>query len=1777
MIKKAIVGKFSMSNQFYDYLADKLINFFKHHSLNEGDRFLINFDTKNQVNNFCNVLKREKDGDFNFRYNNSYDEFNTFFLTFNGVDLIVTGSDVTPDFLVTLRNFVSTAEGEWKNKALLIVSDNIKDSINGGMKNLNEKGYPFSLDYIIDNLSNDINKSNLSKYDKEILSVYLSNEEEGLYKVTLWDFEYVLSIINKGVIEDSDYEKLDMFPDSSLINLEDTRARKNRIKSNNELFLEIENKINFSDYEKELEKKFDTSGIKKLKDRENWKNTDYKILYNSQKAFNEKNKPIKLEKVSIKENLPYWDFPEKDTVAGRRKRHIIVFNTKKLTDISLSFTFDRELDRSFLTGNYKNEITKSKNRLIANLNLLSKNEPYSRYIYTHEKLTKNRFSFNILVVNVDPEDLKSIKGIYNLSNKKPVIVINKQADVIEFGTGEEYEVILKENDQDIDISKSKVKILIDDSLNYLEDDLVSFNLIKGSESLHFIIKEISKKTPPINALNIWSKKLENKTDFRFNGSRLEQLDKGYNIVSDDLKEFLNLEKEIIGNNILSGSYKNGSIASISLNLSPELSNAYDELFSYYKEKNNIPSLVYLDDNLKKIYEKIVDVFNKEVSEISEGSILKNTPFKSDLNKIGLIIDNNRILYSSISPLNIAYQLEVSKQYSREFKTEISKRLNYDNLLPHIYGLNDELYRPIQQDVIKEWLIYENAAEVSIGSTNVFLRKVVSEKLQQFVTHFAYLFNEDSKAPLKINVINLKDDKEIVKGVFDFIRGRLPDKRKTGNIIPVEISIYDKESHTYFDEFFKCRTNEDLENKFGMTVKSTTIDSLDIIRIVQENINYYVNSKENEIYNYAHISFYKSAYNSKPSNYNMGDIDTGLSLNGLLSSHSSCSSKEDYRVGFGTKYANMDCKLIKLAANLNELIYNSKNGGSDTYEKDKVIVTLSKEDKDSLDVIYDSSHWVTFIEPNFGLDYFSDQNDLFVIHYSDQYSSSSLYDTITVTNNSEQYSQIINDFLKVVIPTAQWDEEVIESIIKLFNSINGEWLLNLGLKDIIEREKLSVISAIKYALVVFDNEDVIWVPISMEEILRVAGNVGLKEKNGLFSVKNLIGGKKGAYSDDLLLIGVNIDKFEVYYYPIEVKIGINAPNVINKAKEQIHNTVKLLEENLIKSNSFIQKFYRNFFVQLLLSNQQKLINNKVWDEKDFDKINNFKTQLLNDDYVISRKLHNEIGKGAIISFKDDLISQSVYQYDDVTLIELPSKEGYYGIIRYIDDLNDLIHEDGTDIPSKTLLKNKNISAIECKFEYDYKDSVQKNEEILDDGDYQINNDDIDEMHETDINDDFNPDKEETPTKQENSRHLSNGTAFDENGRFIGVSKNAPSDDEVINEDNEWSVESENYDGISDSNESNITKKENIPLEDVRPLIGYSRDYNEQIYWEFGNPNLANRHMFIQGKSGQGKTYFIQRMINELSMSNISTLIIDYTNGFTDAELDVNLKKNLGDKIKQHIVYVEDFPLNPFKRYNINIGGMSVPQKDVDVAGRFKSIIRSVYNLGDQQLNAIYNAVINGLKHHGDNMDLEKLKDELNSDSIESARTAVSRLNQLLDVNPFNSDDSFDWSILDTNPGDVIIIQLTGLAKEIQKVVSEIILWDLWYYKEQNGSEKKPFAVVLDEAQNLDFTNSSPCGKILAEGRKFGWSAWFATQSSKSFKSDALSKLGNVEEKIFFNPTSDSVSSIAKSFSYNNADKKKWEKELRSLNKGQCIVNAPLKGHDGELKHVNPIVVNVDSIE
>ena len=76
----------------------------------------------------------------------------------------------------------------------------------------------------------------------------------------------------------------------------------------------------------------------------------------------------------------------------------------------------------------------------------------------------------------------------------------------------------------------------------------------------------------------------------------------------------------------------------------------------------------------------------------------------------------------------------------------------------------------------------------------------------------------------------------------------------------------------------------------------------------------------------------------------------------------------------------------------------------------------------------------FVDPKVDLDFFSEKeakSDLLIIHYSDQYTSSSGYDAITVTHKSQQYSMVIQEYLKIKGVEADVDD--VHRIINLFNA------------------------------------------------------------------------------------------------------------------------------------------------------------------------------------------------------------------------------------------------------------------------------------------------------------------------------------------------------------------------------------------------------------------------------------------------------------------------------------------------------------------------------------------------------------------------------------------------------------------------------------------------------------------------------------------------------------------------------------------------------------------------
>ncbi|MEZ9856355.1 hypothetical protein AB4347_20360, partial [Vibrio breoganii] len=80
-----------------------------------------------------------------------------------------------------------------------------------------------------------------------------------------------------------------------------------------------------------------------------------------------------------------------------------------------------------------------------------------------------------------------------------------------------------------------------------------------------------------------------------------------------------------------------------------------------------------------------------------------------------------------------------------------------------------------------------------------------------------------------------------------------------------------------------------------------------------------------------------------------------------------------------------------------------------------------------------------------------------------------------------------------------------------------------------KEKKGIIGAYKYINCLLAKSDIIWVPLSVAEMVRVAGNIGLKMNDSDFS-RNVNGYKSGAISDDVLFVGFKDN--QLYLLPLE---------------------------------------------------------------------------------------------------------------------------------------------------------------------------------------------------------------------------------------------------------------------------------------------------------------------------------------------------------------------------------------------------------------------------------------------------------------------------------------------------------------------------------------------------------------------------------------------------------------------------------------------------------------------
>ncbi len=420
-------------------------------------------------------------------------------------------------------------------------------------------------------------------------------------------------------------------------------------------------------------------------------------------------------------------------------------------------------------------------------------------------------------------------------------------------------------------------------------------------------------------------------------------------------------------------------------------------------------------------------------------------------------------------------------------------------------------------------------------------------------------------------------------------------------------------------------------------------------------------------------------------------------------------------------------------------------------------------------------------------------------------------------------------------------------------------------------------------------------------------------------------------------------------------------------------------------------------------------------------------------------------------------------------------------------------------------------------------------------------------------------------------------------------NGPSVKQTIDIEEEEDVSGYVKNGDDDNSDNNQieNQKKYVIIEKTIPAripLGGGTAGGREIYWEFGHPELNNRHILVFGASGTGKTYTIQALLLELSKSGQNSLIVDYTNGFTGNQLEKVLVDRLNPK--QHIIHQEPLAVNPFRQQVDFVDDMALPENPASTAQRVSGVFSEVYQLGDQQKSALYSAIRTGIVRYGNDLDLNKLIDLLENiregggPTGNSADRVISKIVPFVDMNTFGKEDAESWEhIFKDDVSRCHVIQLAGFMKDASRLITEFSLIDLYWYYRGKGSKDNPRVIVLDEIQNLDHRLESPLGQFLTEGRKFGISLILATQTLSNLDKDERDRLFQASHKLFFKPADTEIRTYAQILGDATRLKSEvWVDRLTTLKRGECYSLGPaLNIATGNLEASKYFRIKIKSLE
>lgn len=1670
--------KHNMLQSFYNYIVnDLLIGYFKKYPLQKGCRYFMIVENEKHRNMLIQALNDACDkitisgiyqGNDSSVVEESYDTH----VIKPSIDSssIIIGYDKTSteDYLTTIRNSVGVTGGKYENFGVVyVLSDSILSSIITACQDLQAVGGPLHSSYIIrdihekaeDVISKDLERKYLDKHLNKI-SEYIADGT-----CNLFDFRCALSVLADQTLK-GHYNDLDYFNDKAVYDgtfkPSDTEME-SRVEENHELYRKISDIMNEDDDTdkfKLLQRFLDEKLSKKIvANPDSWKNIDFQDFRDSMER---KAATANLELLDIE--LPSEGLLTSmvSSTKGNRKKkstsYVVICDQTGAVGQQVKITFNKEIKK------VNSDVCQTQGPV---LKVTVGNVLFKQSI----GLNDNHHDFFMMKLPCSKSFFGDIKECFYINKKgEIVVVVPDEANVLTFGNGDEQlSIPLDKKIVWTDNAKLVVPVVDDEGNNQI-DFLVDF----GNKEVKFVLKlNIAKPVPPARPGTI--------EEGTYEGGEVV-VDGTPRPVFSYWKKYLDWEDAFIKNGC---SHINYVYNGLTGEYEPEYENlelpicvqeALAQIFTYYRNQDTIPSLCKMNDELRVLYKNYWNAVVSSINSIPNNRCLLKEEYS--LTKLGIVSTWERLYLSPFHPLLVAYALEYDSQYDDKEESAFAKKLlSPFYLIPYLY-YNDSPKRPYTDKEIGEihnWLSYESVNCKPQERTNDITTKMVWTKMEAFIKHFKYLF-QDKDCPIIISTIGIADDTNVIKGIVEFIR-----KQYSDGVQRIELHEYidNLMEETFFEKLNRLDSIDAIARELdGLNLKLESkgeYTSQELIHQLFTRVSFYKHalSPTNGQIGYSHIAFYQMDTGTEFIRQVTSELRTELSFNGLISIPSTYNKMGAYIIGYGTSGVKEQIGyLYPMTTALNTLYANEEHEGSSVFSNNTCVAKRYKFSKsDLLQSIYDNANWVTFINPEVDINFFYKQ-DLYVVHYTDQYTINAKYDSITVTKHVDQYENMLRKSYEKYALSEERFQHFNETMMNFFNCLNGSWMLDIVKKSEDQiREKMSIVAA-SIAMLRFmsRNKNVYWIPVSLEEILRVTGSIGLPQ-DYIFTKKSL--GAKGAMSDDLLMIGLdatNETDIQLYLYPVEVKFSKNS-SMAGKAGKQVCQTFLQLKEHLFGDANFTKNIYRTFFAAQFLTNAEKLNANKLLSDDEYKEIEQFRFELLNLKYTLKEKLPvKEMGSAAIVSFFSHAthsLSTSLVDNVPVCEVHFSERECFQFIAEPENNHMKFLETDIIMIDTDTLNAIDNPIVI-------------------------------------------------APTEDtENPIVL---TEIEDEDVFADIKTvSSVATGEISSNNNSTKSVVEGDTKTTDVNFSDSEQKEKVACNQentshsIKIQVGHSLSGHREVVYEPNNTKMVSHpNMGIIGTMGTGKTQFARSVIAQFSKESIHNvggkpvgmLVFDYKGDYKDKEfLDA----------VDGTCYKFNYPFNPLKLVvNDEVEGMNLPAITAD---RIADSFAKAYGLGLKQQSNIKQVIIDTYKDAGITKEPSSWKNPVPTmeqviekyfETYDANDKAFALFDKLRDYTIFTTDNSncvslFEWL------NSIRVIDLTLYPDDTKKVIVSLIL-DLFYAemrqlggsKQENGFRELRAMIMVDEAHQFLKKDFNSFRSIISEGRMFGVGMILSTQNVSDFK-------------------------------------------------------------------------------